>query len=218
VSPELSKQFAASAPQRWLARAVMLAMAGMVCAGEPQVSTDSPVLTSIGEVLRLPAGERQRSYPVDIRAIVTESSVLRYMGVEYPNLFIQDPTGGIRVSLGSRRPAARQGDRIEIRGRRAVEGGVPMIAEPTSRYWVACWVAYWVTMISRRRCSRLSATCCPAADPPNGSSCADRCATSTSSRIGPRSIYGWTTTRLSCCFPTVPPIASHPISAHFSAT
>ena len=70
------------------------------CAAAPRATT---VLTSAAQVNRLSLVERQRGYPVAIRATVTEYDVFRYRGGEYPNLIVHDGVAGIYVELGDRR-------------------------------------------------------------------------------------------------------------------
>jgi hypothetical protein len=104
--------------------AVWLSVAGAAC------SSAATAPANIGELLASSVAGRMEGQPVDFQAVVTESSVLRYRGVEYPNLYVQDATGSIRVALGALRPSLKQGDRVEVRGWTAQDIDGPVVIEP----------------------------------------------------------------------------------------
>ena len=102
----------------------------LACTASPRAT---PALTSVEQVTRLSLVERQRGYPVAIRAIVTEYDVFRYRGAEYPNLFVHDGVAGIYVVLGDRRFPLQPGDVVDLSGRTAASSGGVVIKDPDLR-------------------------------------------------------------------------------------
>jgi PAS domain S-box-containing protein len=76
-----------------------------------------PVQDTVSQILALTTVQQREGYPVRIRGVVTEYGVLQFQGTPYPNLFVQDPTGGIYVELGARRFPLKSGDLVELTGR-----------------------------------------------------------------------------------------------------
>ena len=83
----------------------------------PLCRADSPILETIAQILSLTPAQQRQGSPVRIRGVVTEYGVMKFQGVEYPNLFLQDATGGIYVDLGARRFSLKSGDFVELTGR-----------------------------------------------------------------------------------------------------
>jgi hypothetical protein len=80
----------------------------------PLCRAESPILGTVAQILTLTPDKQRQGQPVRIRGVVTEYGVLKFQGEEYPNLFLQDATGGIYVALSVRtstehdmRPACR---------------------------------------------------------------------------------------------------------------
>jgi PAS domain S-box-containing protein len=93
----------------------------------------TPALTSVKQVTELSLVERERGYPVAIRATVTQYDVFRFRGGEYPDLFVHDGATGIYVVLGDRRFPLRPGDVVDLTGRTGQRTGVPVIDHPEVR-------------------------------------------------------------------------------------
>jgi signal transduction histidine kinase/CheY-like chemotaxis protein len=68
------------------------------------------VITNAKDLLDRPAGQATGRIAVRLRGVVT------HLGVERNVLFVQDATGGVRVTPGSHRPDLRAGDLVELEG------------------------------------------------------------------------------------------------------
>jgi PAS domain S-box-containing protein len=83
----------------------------------PLCRAESPILGTVAQILTLTPDKQRQGHPVRIRGVVTEYGVFKFQGEEYPNLFLQDATGGIYVALGARRFPLKSGDFVELTGR-----------------------------------------------------------------------------------------------------
>lgn len=100
---------------------ILLAIAGLTSCG--RVPDDSrTVLTSVLQVRQLSANEAARGLPVRIQGILTYSDRLS------SDCFIQDATGGLRVTLASGTPP-RAGSKVEVAGLTAIGGVTPSVSD-----------------------------------------------------------------------------------------
>ena len=65
------------------------------------LGAEPPALNSVAQVAHLTQAQRLSGYPVRIRGVVTEHGVLRFRRFDYPDLFVQDATGGIYVEVAT---------------------------------------------------------------------------------------------------------------------
>ncbi len=112
---------------------ISIGLSLLPASGSEQGPRSAPALTSVAAVTRLSLSERQRGYPVSIRATVTEYNVFRYRDLEFPNLFIRDQTGSIYVELGHKRFALKPGDLVDLTGHTGEHSGTPVIQDPQVR-------------------------------------------------------------------------------------
>jgi PAS domain S-box-containing protein len=79
-------------------------------APEPAGARGLPLLQTVAEIRRLRSDEAPKGYPVSLRGIVTEPSLVG------PFFFLQDPTGGIYARNLPAGVAPLPGDRMELQG------------------------------------------------------------------------------------------------------
>ncbi len=91
---------------------------------------EPPALTTVEQVVHLTSEQRLKGYPVRIHGVVTEYGVFRFRRFEYPDLFVQDATGGIYVEVGSARFHLKPGDQVELEGRAGEVDGTPAVLGP----------------------------------------------------------------------------------------
>ncbi len=111
---------------RWSGRLAISFLAG--CSG--LWSAELPTLTTVEQVEHLTSKQRLTGYPVRIRGVVTEYGVFRFRGSEFPDLFVQDGSGGIYVEPGARRFHLKSGDMVDLVGRSGEEKGASMVRLP----------------------------------------------------------------------------------------
>lgn len=96
----------------------------------PLLGARPVALTSVEQVVHLTSERRLEGYPVRIHGVVTEYGILRFRRFEYPDLFVQDSTGGIYVEVGSARFRLKAGDLVDVTGRSGEVNGAPAILAP----------------------------------------------------------------------------------------
>ncbi len=84
-------------------------------------------LTRAAAVRALPRDEAERGYPVRIEGVAT------YVSGAFRQLFVQDPTGGLYVSIASGDPGVKVGDRVLVEGWTAPGGLAPLVLDPVVR-------------------------------------------------------------------------------------
>ncbi len=90
--------------------------------GQPQ--SDLRTLTRLADVHSLSPAEARRGYPVHLRAVVT------YFDPISPDLFVQDPTGGIWVHWSNNLPTLTPGQLLDLRGTTTQVDFAPDIKNP----------------------------------------------------------------------------------------
>jgi signal transduction histidine kinase/CheY-like chemotaxis protein len=93
--------------------------------GGPKETAEPPVLTKIGQVHSLSAGEAARGYPVHVEGVVT------YADPVSRSVFIEDATGGIYLQMWSAAGATpRAGQLVEVDGISGPGDFAPVISRP----------------------------------------------------------------------------------------
>ena len=94
------------------------------------LGAEPPALNSVAQVVHLTQAQRLSGYPVRIRGVVTEYGVLRFRRFDYPDLFVQDATGGIYVEVATQRFHLKPGDLVDLAGRTGEANGAPAVLLP----------------------------------------------------------------------------------------
>jgi PAS domain S-box-containing protein len=117
---------------RWLLTLCLL-LSGLACASAlragqvPQQKSSLPLLTRVEQIRNLSNDEANLGYPILVRAVVT------YFNPAENDLFIQDPTAGIWVNIGTAKPPLQPGQLVEVEGISGAPDFAPQIDKPKIR-------------------------------------------------------------------------------------
>jgi PAS domain S-box-containing protein len=93
----------------------------------PPQKSSLPLLTRVEQIRNLSPDEANLGYPILVRAVVT------YFNPAENDLFIQDPTAGIWVNIGTAKPPLQPGLLVEIEGISGTPDFAPQIDKPKIR-------------------------------------------------------------------------------------
>jgi len=125
---DLLKVAVTSRSRGWLPMLLLAWHLSVVAAqGQKSATTNLPTLTHAEQIREMSMEEAGRGYPVRIRGVVT------YYNWDLSDLFIQDSTAGIWVSVGQTKFVLHHGEFVEVEGFSGVGDLAPEIEHPHFR-------------------------------------------------------------------------------------